>query len=115
MSDLGISLVIISTQEKEALIRSREQPSCVGSRRIFGRRLPMTILEGMDGGAVGDGNAGGDLVAHAVRYEDGVLRLGDDLLAAAIAADEGNHSLPDLEIGDIRAEPFDHSCHLGTG
>ncbi len=64
------------------------------------------VLQAVQRRAVGDGNAGGHLIAYAVRDGNDVLRLGDDLLAAAIAADEGDDPLPQREVGDaLRRQP----------
>ena len=72
------------------------------------------VLQAVQGRAVGDGEAGRNLVADAVRDGDGVLGLGDDLLAAAIAADIGHHPLPEREVGHPCAESLDHAGNLGS-
>ena len=70
------------------------------------------ILQAMQRRAVGDGDARRDLVADAVGNRNRVLCLGDDLLAAAIAADKGHDPLPRLELGDVGAQALDHAGDL---
>ena len=65
------------------------------------------VLQSVQRRAVGDGNAGGHVIAYAVRDGNDVPCLGDDLLAATIAADEGDDPLPQLEVGDLCPDSFD--------
>jgi hypothetical protein len=78
---------------------------------FFGFELG-TVLQGMQRRAVGDWDPRRNLIAHALRDGNDVLRLGDHLLPAAIAADIGHHPLPDLEIGDACAQPLDGAGDL---
>ena len=64
--------------------------------------------------AIGDGNSGGHFIAYAVRDGNDIPCLGDDLLAAAIAADKGDDPLPQLEIGDICPKRFDAAGDFGS-
>jgi hypothetical protein len=50
----------------------------------------------------------------SLRNRYNVLGFGDDLLPAAIAADEGCHPLPNSEVGDIGAKALHGAGDLGA-
>src|SRR5262249_31376269 len=71
------------------------------------------IFEAVQRRAVGDGNPCRGLIAHAVRNGNDVACFGNDLLAAAVAANKRRYSLTDIQAGDIFTQRLDGARDLG--